>query len=427
VVRAEQGFVDMLEPVVDASGVVRWWQGAKFPIDGVGGEQLIGSLALDVSDNVRMTEALREREAALAEAQELAQLGRWVWVANADSLRADPHFDRLCGRADLSGGLQSLLELVHPEDVEPTRRALEQLVREAGARSTFEHRLLVDGEVREMFVVARVRREVDQGPIVVAVTQDISDRRRLERSRRELERKASRYDSLSVLTGDIAQEFADLCIGILGNAGIALDDLDIDSLAAACVHDIETATERCTGLTRQLLELSSSGRPRARHVELSGLIEGLAGRIHALVGPGVSVRLDLEPELPAVEADRVRLEQLIMNLVVNASEAIAEGPGELLIRTGCDELEAHPLDGLVDEAPIGSGAYVWLEVRDTGPGMDEATRARIFEPFFSTRAPGRGLGLSAALGVVRAHHGAITLHSAPGAGARFRVLLPPVG
>ncbi|MFO7562160.1 MAG: ATP-binding protein [Enhygromyxa sp.] len=424
-VRAADGFVDMLEPVVDGAGEIHWWQGAKFPVDGVGGEQLIGSLALDVTDNVRMTEALREREAALAEAQELARLGRWTWAPQTDTLRWDPQFERLCGRPEPSGGLDALLELVHPDDVEHTRRALDELIREGGSRLTLEHRLLVEGEIRELFVVARVRREGDEGPVVIAVAQDVSDRRRLERSRRELESKAQKFESLSVLTGGIAHEFDGLLAGILGNAGIALDELEHDSLAAACVHDIEAAAERGADLTRQMHELSGRGRALREPVELSSLITALGERINAAVSSAVSVRLALHPDLPEIEGDRALLRQLIINLVVNASEAIAEGPGELTVATGFGELSAEALANLVDEVELAPGHYVWLEVRDTGSGMDEATRLRIFEPYFSTRAANRGLGLAAVLGIARSHRGAIAVESAPGAGASFRALFPP--
>ncbi|HLT39194.1 MAG TPA: ATP-binding protein, partial [Enhygromyxa sp.] len=104
---------------------------------------------------------------------------------------------------------------------------------------------------------------------------------------------------------------------------------------------------------------------------------------------------------------------------------IAEGPGELLVATGCDQFSAEALANLVDDAELPPGHYVWLEVCDTGAGMDEATRRRIFEPYFSTRAANRGLGLAAVLGIVRSHRGAIEVESAPGVGARFRAFFPP--
>jgi signal transduction histidine kinase len=228
-----------------------------------------------------------------------------------------------------------------------------------------------------------------------------------------------------VLTGGIAHEFADLLGGIRGNAGIALDELEHDSLAAACLHDIEAAAERASDLSAQMLKFSGGGRLVREPVELSSLITKLGERIHAAVSSSVSVRLALHPDLPEIAGDRAQLRQLIMNLVVNASEAIGEGPGELTVATGCDEFSDAALTSLVAGTELRAGRHVWLEIRDTGSGMDAATREHIFEPYFSTRAAGRGLGLAAVLGIVRSHRGAIEVESAPGAGARFRIFLAP--
>jgi PAS domain S-box-containing protein len=423
--RVADGFIDMLEPIVDAQGVIHWWQGAKFPIDGPTGERLVGSLALDVSDNVRMTDVLRQREAALAEAQELARLGRWTWTIESNKLIWDPQFERLCGRPSSDEhSIEDLLELLHPDDLESTRRALEKLEQEIEGSIVLEHRLLVDGEVRELYVVARVRRELEEGPVVLAVAQDVSDRRRLERSQRELESKARKFESLSVLAGGMAHEFNSLLIGILGNAGIALDDLDHDSLAAACVQDIEASAERAVELTAQMLAFSGRGRFVREDFELSSLIASFTELLHDSISDVVSVRLSLHPDLPEVHADRNQLRQLIMNLVANASEAIGEAPGELTLATGVDEFGSEELAELVERPEFGPGRYVWIEVRDTGLGMDRATRERIFEPFFSTKLAGRGLGLAAVLGIVRSHGGGILVQSSPGSGARFKVLLP---
>lgn len=423
--RVADGFIDMLEPIVDANGVIHWWQGAKFPLDGLAGERLVGSLALDVSDNVRMTDVLRQREAALAEAQELARLGRWTWQVEANKLSWDTQFERLCGQPSGSErSIEDLLELLHPDDVESTRRVLDKLGREVDDHVTFEHRLLVDGEVRELFVVARVRRELEEGSVVIAVAQDVTDRRRLERSRRELESKAHKFESLSVLAGGIANEFNSLLVGILGNAGIALDDLDGDSLAAACVQDIESAAERAVELTQQMLAFSGRGRFIREDLELSSLIASFTELLHASISDAVSVRLALHPDLPEISADRNQLRQLIMNLVINASEAMGNTPGELTLATGVDSIGPESFGKLFERPPNGPGRYVWLEVRDTGVGMDQATASRIFEPFFSTKMAGRGLGLAAALGIVRSHGGGLQVSSSPGAGTSVRVLLP---
>ena len=223
----------------------------------------------------------------------------------------------------------------------------------------------------------------------------------------------------------MAHEFSSLLAGILGNAGIALDDMDHDSLAAVCVQDIEAAAERATELTQQMLAFSGRGHFIPEEFELSSLITGFAEILHAAISESVSIRLSLHPDLPEIQADRAQLRQLIMNLVINGSEAIGEAAGELTLSTGFDEFGPEDLAKLVERPELGPGSYVWLEVRDTGSGMDAATQERIFEPFFSTKLAGRGLGLPAVRGIARSHGGGILVESAPGAGARVRVLLPP--
>ena len=424
--RVADGVVDMLEPIVDSSGVIHWWQGAKFPIDGDAGERLVGSLALDVSDNVRMTQVLREREAALAEAQELARIARWTWVIETDQLSWDAQFERLSGLPSRDGlHLDDLFAFLHPDDIEPTRRALQHLRENLDTRLTLEHRLLVQGQVVDLFVVLLVRDELEDGPTILAVTQDVSYRRKLERTRRGLEHQARRYESLSVLSSAMAHEFNGLLFGILGNAGIALDDLEHESLAAACVQDIESAAERAAALTEQMLAFSSGGRVVREPLELSSLVTSLDRGLHDAVSTNVSIRLALHPDLPMIEGDLNQLRQLLTNLVVNSSEAIGEADGQITIETGVEPFELEQLGEFAAAPPGGAGTYAWLQVRDTGAGMDAATRERIFQPFFSTNQAGRGLGLAAVLGIVRTHRGGIRVRSSPANGTTVTVVFPP--
>jgi signal transduction histidine kinase len=173
-----------------------------------------------------------------------------------------------------------------------------------------------------------------------------------------------------------------------------------------------------------MLAFSGRGRFVREELELSSLIASFTELLHDAISDSVSVHLALHPDLPEVHCDRNQLRQLIMNLVVNSSEAIGGAPGELTGATGIDEFGLDDLGSMVERPAGGTGRYVWVEVRDTGAGMDQATRERIFEPFFSTKLAGRGLGLAAVLGIVRSHGGGLSVSSSPGAGARFRVLLP---
>lgn len=424
-VRIADGAVDMLEPIVDGQGVLHWWQGAKFPIDGAGGERLVGSLALDVSDNVRMTEVLREREDALAEAQELARVGRWTWSIERDHLQWDSQFERMVGiPSSEAHSIEDLYALIHPNDLRDMQRLVNHLRDTLEGREVLEHRILARGHVLDVQVVAQIRSELEEGPTLVAVVQDISDRRELERSRRELTTRASKYDSLSVLTAGVTGEFEELLVGILGNAGIALDDLDHNSLAAACVQDIEASAERSGLLVQQLSRYAGHEQLTRETLDLGALISDFAEELHATIAEHLTMRLSIHPEVPPTQGYRSQLRQLIYNLVVNGSEAIGANEGELVVEVGVGLLDAETLDALVCAPPDGVGEYTWVEVRDSGLGMDKQTAARIFEPFFTTKQAGRGLGLTAALSIVRGHGAGLALESSPGSGSRFRVFLP---
>ena len=180
--------------------------------------------------------------------------------------------------------------------------------------------------------------------------------------------------------------------------------------------EVITAAESAAHLTRQLLAYSGKGRFIIQPVDLSELTREMSTLVRTSIPRTVELRLDLAPDLPAVEGDRGQLQQLIMNLVINAAESIADKSGSVVVTTSVQSIGAG--------AEIQPGVYVALEVRDTGCGMDPETQSKIFDPFFTTKFSGRGLGLSAALGIVRGHKGAIAVRSAPGEGTTFQVLLP---
>ncbi|GEM_PF-4087961 len=426
-VRESERIVEVLEPAVGGDGEIHWWKGAKFPVEGPGGEPMIGSLAQDVTETVGMTETLREREAELAEAQDLGRLGRWTWVVGRDRVGWDAHFERLCGLPSTDEHtLDTLMGLLHPDDVEPTRLALEDAARAGTKRFVFEHRLLVGGQVRELSVVGRVRREGDAGAVVSAVVHDVTEQRVLERARLTLEGRAHEFDSLAVLTGAMAQEFDGLLVGVLGNAGIALDELDPDSLAAVCVQDIEASAERAVQLTHEMLAFSERGKDEPEEADLSAIIVGCAEAIHAVIFDAINLRLSLYPELPQISVDVGQLRQLVLGLVRNASEAMGELGGELALTTGVDDFGVEELVNLAPGCTLDPGRYVWVEVSDTGGGI-EAQVERIFEPFFSTKFTSRGLGLAAVRAIVRTHGGALLVENSPGRGVVFRALFPPLG
>jgi two-component system cell cycle sensor histidine kinase/response regulator CckA len=226
------------------------------------------------------------------------------------------------------------------------------------------------------------------------------------------------------LAGGIAHDFNNLLMGVLGNADLANRKLPSDSPARENLAEIEKAAQRAADLARQMLAYSGKGRFVIGKIEINAVVEEMVHLLESSISKSALLRYDFAANLPVVEADATQIRQVIMNLITNASEAIGEGDGEILISTGrmdCDRayLRATYLD---EQQPAGS--YVFLEVSDTGCGMDKATVEKLFEPFFTTKFTGRGLGLAATLGIIRSHHGAIKVDSTPGKGTTIRVLLP---
>jgi signal transduction histidine kinase len=220
-------------------------------------------------------------------------------------------------------------------------------------------------------------------------------------------------ESVGALAAGVAHDFNNLLVSVLGNASLAQEFLPAGNPAAGLIEGIIKAGEQAAVLTRQMLAYSGQGRFLVEAVSLSEIAAEAATAMRASFPGNVTLRLDLQAELPSIEADRRQMRQVFTNLLLNAFEAMGDAGGEVAVKTGVEEVETAP--------------YVKLEVRDGGCGMDEATKARIFEPFFSTKFTGRGLGLAAVAGIVRGHRGAILVTSAPGAGTCFTVLLPAAG
>jgi len=246
-----------------------------------------------------------------------------------------------------------------------------------------------------------------QETVVLAFLTDITERKRNEERLRE----AAKFESLGILAGGVAHDFNNLLVGIMGNASLALEEMGPGAPGRDLIESALRASERAAELVRQLLAYAGQGRFTRGPVDLSQVVQRTADSIRASIPPAVELQLELAPGLPAVEADRVQMQQLVTNLVINGSEAIGDRRGTLIVRTAAEQ---------------GSPAQVRLEVEDDGCGMDAATRARIFDPFFTTKFPGRGLGLAAVQGMVRAYAGTVEVETAPGRGSRFTVRLPAV-
>ncbi|GAB4112824.1 MAG: hypothetical protein Fur005_33040 [Roseiflexaceae bacterium] len=267
---------------------------------------------------------------------------------------------------------------------------------------------------------------IDQRIAGVAIfSRDITERKRQEERQREIERSwqaAQRLESLGVLAGGIAHDFNNLLAAIQGHASLALLELPADSIARENLSQIEIAVERAASLTQQMLAYAGRSHFVKQPTNLSHVVEGMVRLIKSALPRPVLIDYQLEPRLDLIEADQAQLQQVIMNLVINAAEATTGAYGRVTVKTSMQELDAA--DASYYDPPLAPGRYAFLEVDDTGAGMDTATMARIFDPFFTTKFIGRGLGLSAVRGIVRGHGGGLSVRSTIGLGSTFVIALP---
>jgi signal transduction histidine kinase len=294
--------------------------------------------------------------------------------------------------------------------------------------------IIVSGSVPEEVIVQAVKagaRDYLMKPnltrLAVAVEREIQEAedRRERRNLEEQLRHAQRLESLGVLAGGVAHDFNNILTGILGNASLATEIVPVGNEVRPLLDAVVSAAEHAAVLTRQLLAYAGKGQFVVEPIDLSALVRSTHSLLRMSVSRNIRLRFDLQEGLPKLMADRGQIEQILMNLAINASEALGQvAAGEILISTGF-----HDLDGGADPKNVAGngverGTYVWLSVTDNGPGIAPGVQAKMFDPFFSTKFTGRGLGLSAVLGIVRAHRGALHVDSEAGRGARFTVQFP---
>ena len=261
----------------------------------------------------------------------------------------------------------------------------------------------------------------------IVIFHDITDRKRADEERENMQKQllhAQKLESLGVLAGGIAHDFNNILMAIIGNADLALMRLNKESPAIDNLHRIEQAAVRAAELAKQMLAYSGKGKFVVEDLDLNRLMEEMLHMLEVSISKHAVLRLNLTRPLPSVEADATQMRQIVMNLVINASEAIGDKSGVIAITTGCMDCDRSYLKDVWLDENLTDGLYVYLEIADSGCGMDKGTLSKLFDPFFSTKFTGRGLGMAAVLGIVRGHKGSIKVHSEPGKGTTFKILLP---
>jgi PAS domain S-box-containing protein len=259
------------------------------------------------------------------------------------------------------------------------------------------------------------------------IDREITNRRRLEEERQRLHvqiQHSQKLESLGVLAGGIAHDFNNLLMGVLGNASLTLNSLSNPIEAKQYVEKIEKAAHQAAKLTNQMLAYSGKGKFVIQPVNLSELVEEMTQLLKVSISKNVSIRYDFSQDLPDIEADVSQISQVIMNLIVNASEAIEDKVGVISVRTNIMTVDDTYLIETFFSDNVPEGEYVFLEISDNGIGMDKATQEKIFDPFFTTKFKGHGLGMAAVLGIIRGHKGAIKVYSELGQGTTIKVLFP---
>jgi signal transduction histidine kinase/CheY-like chemotaxis protein len=382
---------------------------------------LVLSLQQRVRERERAEEALRTSEMRLLEAQRVGRIGSFEWNARDEVLWMSGEMYRVLGRE--KGGqrprFESFLKQIHSEDRERVDAAVRAWL--AGEEpSPLEWRIVWgDGSIRHVRAQPRMERGEDGEPErLVGTIQDITDARELEHQLRQ----SQKLEAVGQLAGGVAHDFNNLLTVITGYGESLLTDLEGEPQQAA--KEVCLAAERASALTRQLLAFSRRQFLQPRILDLNSVVRELEGMLRRVIGEDVECELALDPSLGRVMADAGQIQQIVLNLSLNARDAMPQG-GNLRIQT-CE------VDSFPEYAGVALGSnpvrYVCLSVSDDGCGMDADTRARIFEPFFTTKNPGSGtgLGLSTVYGIVKQSDGEIRVRSAPGLGTTVEIYLPRV-
>ncbi|MCK9458123.1 MAG: PAS domain S-box protein [Proteobacteria bacterium] len=392
-----------------------------------GSEKVLCAAVRDITERKRAEEALRGSEERCRKLIDASPQGIIIVKASSrTSLFANPEFCRLFGYE--AGALHGLrIDDLHPADALP---AVHQHFAEmlAGREKLAPELLCRRADGSTFYAdIAVALVELEGEACVAGMFADVTERRLAEERRREIERRllhAQKLESMGVLAGGIAHDFNNLLTAILGNLDLSLEELPPDSPARGSISNAIRAANSAADLTRQMLAYSGKGRFVVKPVDFNEVVRANADLVRSSAARSAALVVNLGAALPRVEADPAQIQQVVMNLVTNASEAIGDRAGTISLTTGTAEYDDEALGrSQLAEKPE-PGMYVFIEVTDDGSGMDGAALRRLFEPFYTTKCTGRGLGMSVVLGIVRGHKGAIFVQSEVGRGTSIRVAFP---
>lgn len=395
----------------------------KFPIMREGRDSLLAGFTIDVTEQRRSEEEVRQQARLLDIAHDsiiVRDMQDRITYWNQGAARQYGFSrDEAQGRV-----VHELLQTVFPK---PLPEIMEQLQRDNLWEGELQHTAR-DGSY--MTVASRwvLQRGEDGEPLAtLEINNDITRTKQAEKERDHLQMQmfhAQKLESLGVLAGGIAHDFNNILTTIMGNTELALMQLAPGTPVCDNLHRVAKASRRAADLVSQMLAYSGKGRFNVELVDLNQLVEEMVHMVEAAISKKAVLRLDLERPLRFIRADAVQMRQIVMNLVLNASEALGDEVGKIKVSTTQEHYSEDQLRGIRFAEGLAPGFYLCLTVSDTGCGIDKETQNKIFDPFFSTKFTGRGLGMAAVLGIVRSHKGGIKLQSELGMGSSVTVILP---
>jgi len=383
--------------------------------------------ALDITERRRGEDALRASEKRYCRLIEMLQEGIWTIDAEASTTFVNPRMAEMLGYTVEEMLGKHLFSFMDDRGVEECRRLLDRRLRGVKEQHDFE---FIRNDGKRIFVLIETAPLADENGVIVgaiAGVQDQTERRRTEEERRMFEsrmQESQKLESLGMLAGGVAHDFNNILLAIQGNLEFAVASLPPEAPAHESLAEVERAAKRAADLCRQLLAYSGKGRFAIGSLSLSRAVEETAQMLAVSISKKADLRFDLAPDLPLIEADETQIRQVIMNLIINASEALGEESGAISVSAGTTACDRAHLNGMINGEKLPEGRYVFLDVADTGCGIDEETLRKMFDPFFTTKSAGRGLGLPVILGIVRGHGGAIGIRSEQGKGSAFRLIFP---
>lgn len=376
------------------------------------------SLAMDLTEQKRVEQALVESESRLRIALTASRMGVWEWNLSSNTVFCSVECREITGSENFQGTLKDFLQLLHPDDASIMIRALEQATRERKPFAMQSRTRSSNGQLGWVSLTARATYDAQGQPLtVVGTLQDITERKRLE----EHLHQSQKLEGVGHLAGGIAHELNNILAAMLLNLSL-LQDSAPDEEARSSLKEVDLLANRAAGIVRQLLTFSRQSPIQPRPLDLADTIGDMIPLLRRLYGNSIELSFSTRGRLPMVQADSDMIEQLVMNLMLNARDALPQG-GVVKMELGVREIDPDYVAGHRESRP---GTFLCLAIVDNGCGMDSATLSRLFEPFFSTKDAGHGvgMGLAAAYGIARQHSGWIEVESQVGQGSTFRVLLP---